>query len=224
MTTPGVDHPHRDGEVEVVLLGHPVSVSARVEAADAATVVLRPSVGEFAGQQVVRVGEEVQLVWHDPPGVRMVTAEVATVQRGAVPRWYLDVTAPAEPVQRREAVRGRFGLPLTVTLDGADLSGDVLDLSETGIRVAVDARGTPPSPGATVAVVLQLEDAALATPAEVVWYRVRGSRWTLSLRFPALPEKEQDRLRRRVFQAMREERARVTGAGRPTRGGRPRFR
>jgi c-di-GMP-binding flagellar brake protein YcgR len=31
----------------------------------------------------------------------------------------------------------------------------------------------------------------------------------LSLRFPDLPEKEQDRLRRRVFQAMREERARA---------------
>jgi c-di-GMP-binding flagellar brake protein YcgR len=43
----------------------------------------------------------------------------------------------------------------------------------------------------------------------VVWYRVRGARWTLSLRFPALPEKEQDRLRRRVFRAMREDRARA---------------
>ncbi len=209
MTTPGVDHPHRDGEVEVVLLAHPVSVSARVEAADAATVVLRPSVGEFAGQQVVRIGEEVQLVWPDVSGARMVTAEVATVQRGAVPRWHLDVTAPAEPVQRREAVRGRLALRLTVTVNGADLEGNVLDLSEAGVRAAVDAYGPPPSPGTTVAVVLRLEDDVLATPAEVVWYQVRRSRWTLSLRFPDLPEKEQDRLRRRVFRAMREDRARA---------------
>ncbi len=209
MNTPGVDHPHRDGEVEVVLLGHRVSVSARVEAADAATVVVRPSVGGFAGQQVVRIGEEVQLVWHDAPDVRMVTAEVATVQHGAVPRWHLDVTAPAEPVQRRDAVRGRLGLPLTVTVNGAELEADVLDLSETGIRAAVDAYGPPPSPGATVAVVLQLEDGALVTPAEVVWYQVRRGRWTLSLSFTALPEKEQDRLRRRVFRALREVRARA---------------
>ncbi len=208
MNTPGVDHPHRDGEVEVVLPGHRVSVNARVEAADAATVVVRPSVGEFAGQ-VVGIGEEVQLVWHDAPDVRMVTAEVATVQHGAVPRWHLDVTAPAEPVQRRDAVRGRLGLPLIVTVNGAELEADVLDLSETGIRAAVDAYGPPPSPGATVTVVLQLEDGALVTPAEVVWYQVRGSRWTLSLRFPDLPEKEQDRLRRRVFRAMREDRARA---------------
>ncbi|SET73039.1 flagellar brake protein [Geodermatophilus poikilotrophus] len=208
MNTPGVDHPHRDGEVEVVLPGHRVSVNARVEAADAATVVVRPSVGEFAGQ-VVRIGEEVQLVWHDAPDVRMVTAEVATVQHGAVPRWHLDVTAPAEPVQRREAVRGRFAVRLTVTVDGVDLAGDVLDLSEAGTRAVVDAYGAPPSPGAAVAVVLELEDGALTTSAEVVWYQVRGRRWTLSLRFTDLPEKDQDRLRRRVFQAMREERARA---------------
>ena len=209
MSTPGIDHPHRDGEVEVVVPAHGVSVSARVEAADAAAVVLRPSVGEFAEQQVVRVGDEVQLVWRDAPDVRVLTAEVTTVERGAVPRWHLDVTAPAEPVQRREAVRGRLALPLTVTVDGAELEADLLDLSETGIRAAVDAHGPPPTPGATVAVVLQLEDDALVTPAEVVWYRVRGARWTLSLRFPALPEKEQDRLRRRVFRAMREDRARA---------------
>jgi hypothetical protein len=209
MTTPGLDHPHRDGEVEVVLLGHPVSVSARVEAADAATVVLRPSVGEFAGRRVVRIGEEVQLLWPDASGARTVPAEVATVQRGAVPRWHLDVTAPAEPVQRREAVRGRLVVPLAVTVNGADLEGTVLDLSESGVRAAVDAYGPPPSPGTTVAIVLRLEDDVLAIPAEVVRYRVRGRRWALSLRFPDLPEKEQDRLRRRVFRAMREDRARA---------------
>src|SRR5918997_584035 len=158
MPTPGVDHPHRDGEVEVMLPEHRVSVSARVEAADAATVVLRPSVGDFPGQ---------------------------------------------------EAVRGRLVLPLTVTVDGVELQGDVLDLSETGIRAVVDAYGPPPSPGATVAVVLQLEDDALVTRAEVVRYQVRRCRWTLSLRFTALPEQEQDRLRRRVFRAMREDRARA---------------
>src|SRR3712207_598615 len=108
-----------------------------------------------------------------------------------------------------------LALPLTVTVDGAALEADVLDLSETGIRAAVDAYGPPPSPGATVAVVLQLEDDALVTPAEVVWYRVRGDRWTLSLRFPALPEKEQDRLRRRVFRAMREDRSRALLADHP---------
>jgi c-di-GMP-binding flagellar brake protein YcgR len=73
----------------------------------------------------------------------------------------------------------------------------------------VPVLGAPPSPGAAVAVVLELEDGALRTSAEVVWYQVQRRRWVLSLRFPDLPEKVQDRLRRRVFQAMREQRARA---------------
>jgi c-di-GMP-binding flagellar brake protein YcgR len=33
----------------------------------------------------------------------------------------------------------------------------------------------------------------------------------LSIRFDGLPERDEDRLRRRVFQALREERARTAG-------------
>ncbi len=50
---------------------------------------------------------------------------------------------------------------------------------------------------------------SLRVGAEVVRYQWRGSRWALSLRCPDLPEEEQDRLRRRVFRAMREDRARA---------------
>jgi c-di-GMP-binding flagellar brake protein YcgR len=35
----------------------------------------------------------------------------------------------------------------------------------------------------------------------------RGARWVISIRFTNMQEKDQDRLRRRVFQALREERA-----------------
>jgi c-di-GMP-binding flagellar brake protein YcgR len=37
----------------------------------------------------------------------------------------------------------------------------------------------------------------------------RGARWMLSLSFLRIEEKDQDRIRRRVFQALREERARL---------------
>jgi c-di-GMP-binding flagellar brake protein YcgR len=37
----------------------------------------------------------------------------------------------------------------------------------------------------------------------------RAGRWVLSMRFDNVPEKDGDRLRRRVFQALREERARL---------------
>ena len=37
--------------------------------------------------------------------------------------------------------------------------------------------------------------------------QARGARWVMSIRFTDIQEKDQDRVRRRVFQALREERA-----------------
>ena len=53
-----------------------------------------------------------------------------------------------------------------------------------------------------------LEDGAFKTKAEVVRTVARGARWVISIRFTSIQEKDQDRVRRRVFQALREERAR----------------
>ncbi|WP_158550826.1 flagellar brake protein [Geodermatophilus sp. TF02-6] len=204
----GADRPGVDAEAEVTPDGYRLSVSTRVEASGAATLVVRPSAGEFVEQQVVRVGDRVRVFWRDADGGWLLPAEVATVERGAVPRWHLRVAGPVEPGQRREAVRARVALALTATVDGVDLDGDVLDLSEGGVRAVVDAHGHPPLPGTTVGLAVHLEDGAVTTRAEVVRQQTRGTRWGLSLRFTDLPEKEQDRLRRRVFWAMREERAR----------------
>jgi len=43
----------------------------------------------------------------------------------------------------------------------------------------------------------------------VVRTQARGARWVMSIRFVNIQEKDQDRVRRRVFQALREERARA---------------
>ncbi|TFV54727.1 PilZ domain-containing protein [Geodermatophilus sp. DF01-2] len=205
----GVTRPEANAEAEVTHRDHPVSVSTRVERADAGTLVVRPSVSEFVEQQVVRVGDPVRVFWRDSISGWALPAEVSTVERGAVPRWHLAVVGPAEPMQRREAVRVRLALPLTAGINGADLEGEVLDLSEGGVRVVMDAFGNPPLPGSVVPLTVHLEDGAIAARAEVVRHQTRGARWGMSLRFVGLPEKEQDRLRRRVFQAMREERARA---------------
>jgi len=99
-------------------------------------------------------------------------------------------------------------VPITVVLNGADLEGEVRDLSEGGVRVSLEAFGDPPPSGTVVPLTVHLEDGEITAHAEVVWHWNRGTRWGVSLQFLDLPEKEQDRLRRRVFQAMREERAR----------------
>jgi c-di-GMP-binding flagellar brake protein YcgR len=43
----------------------------------------------------------------------------------------------------------------------------------------------------------------------VIRVSARGARWYLSTRFLTIEERDQDRIRRRVFQALREERARL---------------
>ncbi|MBB3086347.1 flagellar brake protein [Geodermatophilus sabuli] len=212
MSTPGVDHPMQDGEAEISTAARSLSVSARVEVAGSTLVVVRPSASEFVEQCVVRVGEQVSLFWMGPEGGRSFLADVTTVERGAVPRWHLQVTTPAEESQRRAAVRARVPIPVLAAVNGVDLEGETLDLSEAGCRVVLDVYGNPPLPGSRIRVSLELEDGALVTTAEVARQQTRASCWQLSLRFLDLPEKEQDRLRRRVFRALREERARQSQA------------
>ena len=200
--------PDTDVEVQVTALRAGLTVTARVEGVDATTVVIRPSVSEYVDQTVVAIGEEATVLWLSEEGARALPAEVATVERGAAPRWHLRVVGPTESVQRRQAVRARVTARLTLLLNGVDLDGDLLDLSEGGVRAIVDPYGVTPAPGSVLGVTVQLEDGPLAARAEVVRQQNVNGRWALSLRFLALPEREQDRLRRRVFQALREERAR----------------
>lgn len=208
MDAVGATRPEADTEAEVTSREHRVSVSARVEHVDAGSLVVRPSAGEFVEQQVVRVGDQVQVAWRDAVAGWALPAQVTTVERGTVPCWHLAVLGPAEELQRREAVRARLAVPVTAVVNGADLEGEVRDLSEGGVRVSLEAFGNPPPSGTVVPLTVHLEDGEITAHAEVVWHRTRGARWGVSLQFLDLPEKEQDRLRRRVFQAMREERAR----------------
>jgi c-di-GMP-binding flagellar brake protein YcgR len=101
-----------------------------------------------------------------------------------------------------------MGVPVEVGHSAYDLVGETVDLSETGARVAVDALGLEPEPGSSVDVIVSLEDGDVKTRGEVVRLQSRGSKWVLSIRFLNLAEKDADRIRRRVFQALREERAR----------------
>jgi c-di-GMP-binding flagellar brake protein YcgR len=60
----------------------------------------------------------------------------------------------------------------------------------------------------------------LKSQAEVMRTQARGARWVISVRFLNMEEKDQDRARRRVFQALREERARAADDSPPgLRGG-----
>ncbi|MGY1601917.1 flagellar brake protein [Geodermatophilus sp. SYSU D00815] len=207
ISEPGVDHPEEQSEAEVTLSSRGVSVSTRVEVVGSGSLAVRPSVGEYVEQVVVTEGDAVEVFWICGDETRALPAEVVAVEHGAAPRWRLRTTGPAEVTQRRTAVRARLALPVEVGYGSVEVEGESVDLSEAGLRVAAEGFGVPPETGATVDLLVQLEDAPLTTEAEVVRLQTRGTRWLLSLRFVGLPEREGDRVRRRVFQALREERA-----------------
>jgi hypothetical protein len=210
MSEPGIDHPEVDGEAQVSLPGRGITVSSRVESVDGDVLSLRPSVGEFVDQAVVGQGTVVEVQWQRPEDQRVAPAEVVVVEAGAVLRWRLRMTGPAEVTQRRKAVRGRVVVPVEVGLGSLELKGESGDLSEDGARVNLDGFGVPPEAGDSVDLRIDLEDGVVVATAEVIRVTTRGARWSLSTRFLDIKEKDQDRVRRRVFQALREERARLS--------------
>jgi hypothetical protein len=206
-SVPGVDHPEEQTEAEATLTGRGISVSARVEVVQNEYISVRPSVGDFVDQIVVKVGDVVEIFWKTEDSQRALPAEVTDVETGAVIRWRMRATGPAEISQRRKAVRGRVAVPVTAEYGSIDLKGETVDLSEAGLRAEFEGLGAPPEAGAKVDLLVQLEDGAIKTKAEVVRTNARGAQWIMSIRFVNIQERDQDRVRRRVFQALREERA-----------------
>ena len=206
-SVPGVDHPAEQTEAEVTLTGRGISVTARVEVVHDGVISLRPSVGEFVEQVVVKVGDVVEVFWKGEDNQRAVPAEVVDVEQGALIRWRVRITGPAEDSQRRKAVRGRVHVPVEAEYGTVDLRGQTVDVSEAGLRAEFEGFGAPPEAGVSALLTLTLEDGVIKTKAEVVRTQARGARWVMSIRFVNIQEKDQDRVRRRVFQALREERA-----------------
>jgi hypothetical protein len=210
-TEPGVDHPVVDGEALVSLTERGISISSRVEAVDGVVLSLRPSVGDFVEMRVVEPGNLVDVHWQRPEDQRSVPAEVLEVEQGSVVRWRLRMTARPKASQRRQAVRARVVVPVAVRLaEDVEVRGATADLSEDGARIIVAAPGVPrPEPGARVQLRIELDEGVLDTAGELIRVARRGDRWLLSTRFLDLAERDQDRIRRRVFRTLREERARL---------------
>jgi hypothetical protein len=206
---PGEDYPEEQRDADVMLLGRGISVNGRVEIVTDGVIVLRPSVSDYVDRVVVSVGNDVEVYWRGAEDQRMVPARVVGVENGAVVRWRLQMTGEAEVSQRRKAVRARVQVPVEVGHASFEMTGESVDLSEAGMRVAVDGMGFEPEPGSRLDLVVKLEGGEVKAKAEVVRLQSRGARWVMSLRFLDLEERDSDRFRRRVFQALREERARA---------------
>lgn len=206
-----VDRPEERSEADVTLITRGITVAARVEVSQERLLVVCPAGEGTAWKTSVRTGDPVEVYWVGGHEERTLKAAISEVEEGVEPRWYLAVTGPAQRSQRRKAVRARVELPVVMPWAGATLVGKTVDVSEAGMRALVDGWGLPPEPGTGLDVSLTLEDAVLDLQGEVVWHADRGPQWLMAMRFVDVPEQAGDLLRRRVFQALRDERARAAG-------------
>jgi hypothetical protein len=205
MTDLDIARPEVSSQADVTLVTRGITITARVEASTEMGLLVRPASGWAGDDAPVVPGDRVEVYWVSGYEERTLPAKISSVEDGEL--WRLAPTGPAERSQRRKAVRGRMALPITIPWAGALLSGTTIDVSEGGVKALLDGWGLPPDPGTVTNVSISLEDGALDVAGEVAWHHARGAQWLIALKFHNVPEKEGDRLRRRVFQALREERA-----------------
>jgi hypothetical protein len=213
MTEPSldVDRPEVRSSADVTLITRGITVAARVDVSEIYTIVVCPEGEGTEWKTTVRPGDAVEVYWVGGQEERTLKATISEVEveDGFDPRWHLSVNGPATRSQRRKAVRARVELPVVLPWSGATLVGKTVDVSEAGMRAMVDGWGLPPEPGTALDVTITLDDAVVDVHGLVVWQADRGSQWLMAMQFLDVPEKAADHLRRRVFQALRDERARA---------------
>jgi hypothetical protein len=207
MTDQNLDRPEESGSADVTLVSRGITVTACVEVSSTGVVVVRPSAGGPADRDTIQIGDPVELYWVGGEEERTLGGKIAAIDTGPEPRWHLSVAGPAERSQRRKAVRGRVQIPVLIPWAGAQMEGTTVDLSEAGMRALMDGWGVPMEAGTTTQLTLTLDDALIHLRGEIVWTVERGAQWLLAMKFLDVPEKAADLLRRRVFRALREERA-----------------
>jgi hypothetical protein len=199
--------PHESSRADVTLVARGITVTAAVDVSTEFTIVVRPDGESTAWKTSVKDGDSVELYWVGAEEERTLPAKIIDVEPGDEVRWHLVPTGPAARSQRRKAVRGRVALPVYLPWADGQLVGETVDLSEAGLRALVDGWGIPPEPGTRLEVSLTLPDEVLHLRGHVVRQQANGARWLLSMSFVDVSDRDANSLRRRVFQALREERA-----------------
>jgi PilZ domain len=204
-----LQRPEENSAADVTLVTRGLTVTACVEISAESGIVVRPTGAGSEWLSIVGPGDAVELYWVSGYEERTLPARITQIESGLETRWALAPTGPAQRSQRRKAVRAVIALPVVMPWAGASITGTTVDLSEGGLKALVDGWGLPPESGSRTTLTLTLDDGVLDLPGEVVWHADRGAQWLIAVKFHELPERTGDRLRRRVFQALREERSRT---------------
>ena len=210
MSDTDLDRPDESASADVTLISRGVTVTARVEVSSTGLVVVRPNPPPQGVEPTpIQPGDPVELYWVGGEEERTLGGTVSRVEDGEERLWHLSVSGQAERSQRRKAVRARVEAEVVMPWAGGQMTGTTADLSEGGMRAMMDGWGAPPALGTTIPLTLAFDDALLHLHGEVVWCSIRGAQWLIAMQFHDVPEPAADLIRRRVFQALRDERAAV---------------
>ena len=203
-----VNRPPESSQADVTLVTRGITVTACVDVSTDHALVVSPQGEGSAWKTAVEHGDKVEVFWVAGHEERTLPAKIVEVDAGENPRWHLAPTGPAERSQRRKAVRARVELPVLLVCQATQLTGATVDISEAGMRVEVDGWGVPPEKGTRMEVTIDLENGFVDLHGELIWVVPdRGPQWLLAMRFDDVSERDGDRLRQRVFEALRAERA-----------------
>jgi PilZ domain len=203
-----LDRPRVSTSADVTLVSRGVTVTARVDSSGVDRVVVGPADDGTAWfGSAAAPGDPAELYWVGAQEEWTLAGTVVQVDERESPRWHISVSGPAERSQRRKAVRAAIELPVEIPWAGAAMTGTTVDLSESGMRALMDGWGLPPDPATRARATITLDESTVDLQGEIVWTSTRGPRWLVAMKFLSVPEKVADALRRRVFQALRDERA-----------------
>ena len=199
--------PPESSQADVTLVSRGITVTAAVDVSNEFTLIVRPNGEGSAWKESVKLGDPVEVFWVGGYEERTLPAKIAQVETGEEPRWHLAATGPAERSQRRKAVRARVELPVVLPWAAGELVGTTVDVSEAGMRALVDGWGLPPESGTRMRVTITLDNDFVDLHGELIWQADRGAQWLMAMRFDDVPEHTADLLRKKVFEALRAERA-----------------
>jgi c-di-GMP-binding flagellar brake protein YcgR len=207
-----VNRPPECSRADVTLITRGITVTACVDVSTDHALVVTPQGEGSAWKRALEHGDKVEVFWVAGNEERTLPAKIVDIDGGQEPRWHLAVTGPAQRSQRRKAVRARVEVPVALPWADGQLIGTTVDLSEAGMRARVDGWGVPPEQGTPMAVTIDLAKGFVDLHGEIIWVVPdRGPQWLLAMRFDNVPERDADRLRQRVFEALRAERALARG-------------
>ena len=150
MSDPGVDHPEEQTEAEITLIGRGIAVSSRVEFVQGDVVVVRPSVGEFVEQVVVKPGDVVEVFWKNADGQRALPAEVTDVEQGCRhPLAHAGHRAGRAQPAPQGGPRPRGRARRRRSTSASTSRATTVDLCEAGLRANFDGYGDPAGAPAT---------------------------------------------------------------------------